>query len=132
MCVEQPDASDEELLADIIQEKKKFKTVNQQNLDFIRKIFNNIDSCLEEIDSKIQMYAPSFPLDKISKVDMNILRLGTYEILYGDCQEVPAVVAINEAIELAKTFGNESSPKFVNAVLNAIMNKEKSCQNDNP
>ena len=53
ICVEQPDASDEELLADIIQEKKKFKTVNQQNLDFIRKIFNNIDSCLEEIDSKI-------------------------------------------------------------------------------
>jgi len=73
-----------------------------------------------EIDNIIVKAAPEWPLDKISNVDRNILRLGLFELLFADRGEVPAKVAINEAIELAKTFGGETSGKFVNGVLGAV------------
>jgi len=72
----------------------------------------------QEIDSQIQKAAPTWPLDQISKIDLNVLRLAIFEILFDN--EVPLKVAINEAIELAKTFGSDVSPKFVNGVLGAI------------
>ena len=71
-----------------------------------------------EIDQYITRYAPEWPIDQITVVDRNILRLGIFELLFA--HEVPAKVAINEAIELAKTFGGESSGRFVNGVLGAI------------
>src|SRR6185436_9106577 len=67
-----------------------------------------------------QKAAPDWPLDKISPVDRNVLRVGLYELLFADREEVPAKVAINEAIELAKTFGGETSGRFVNGVLGAV------------
>ncbi|MFA6585781.1 MAG: transcription antitermination factor NusB [Candidatus Paceibacterota bacterium] len=72
------------------------------------------------IDEIIRKAAPDWPLDKISVVDRNILRIGLTELLFGDRKEVPPKVAINEAIELAKTFGGENSSKFVNGVLGAV------------
>lgn len=72
----------------------------------------------QEIDEVITHYAPEWPLDQITIVDRNILRIGVYELKYND--EIPPKVAINEAIELAKSFGGESSGKFVNGVLGAI------------
>src|SRR3989344_1321528 len=72
------------------------------------------------VDEIIEKAAPDWPLDKISVVDRNILRLGLTELLFGDRKEVPPKVAINEAIELAKTFGGENSGKFVNGVLGAV------------
>ena len=72
----------------------------------------------EEIDKLITKFAPEWPLDQITIVDRNVLRLGTYELRFEE--SIPAKVAINEAIELAKTFGGESSGKFVNGVLGAI------------
>ncbi|MDE2399637.1 MAG: transcription antitermination factor NusB [Patescibacteria group bacterium] len=72
------------------------------------------------IDEIIEKAAPDWPLDKISIVDRNILRIGLYELLFGDRTQVPPKVAINEAIELAKTFGGENSSKFVNGVLGAV------------
>ena len=74
----------------------------------------------EEIDKLIEKYAPQWPINKINLVDRNILRLGIYELLYGDSQEVPHKVAINEAIELAKEFSGETSGRFVNGVLGSI------------
>jgi N utilization substance protein B len=71
-----------------------------------------------EIDGTIRKFAPDWPLEKITTVDRNILRIATYELLYNE--EIPSKVAINEAIELAKTFGGESSGRFVNGVLGAI------------
>lgn len=91
---------------------------------FIYDTYNGIIENVDELDSAIQMHAPSFPLDKIAKIDLCILRLGGYELLYSDKKNVPSVVAINESIELAKAYGSENSPKFVNAVLNAIMKKD--------
>lgn len=72
------------------------------------------------IDEIIEKAAPDWPIDKISIVDRNILRIGLCELLFGDRSEVPPKVAINEAIELAKTFGGENSSKFVNGVLGAV------------
>lgn len=73
----------------------------------------------EEIDAMIQQWAPHWPIEQITNVDRNVLRLGIYELKFGK-QEVPPKVAINEAIELAKTFGGDASGKFVNGVLGAI------------
>jgi N utilization substance protein B len=72
------------------------------------------------IDELISKCAPEWPLEQIASVDRAILRIGAFELLYGDYDEVPPKVAINEAIELAKSFGSDSSPKFVNGVLGTI------------
>ena len=74
----------------------------------------------QTLDAIITKAAPDWPLNKISMVDRNILRMGLYELLFGDRKEVPAKVAINEAIELAKTFGGETSGRFVNGVLGTV------------
>jgi len=86
-------------------------------------VFSLIDQILKKqvmIDKIIEASAPDWPIDKISVVDRNILRIGLTELLFGDRTQVPPKVAINEAIELAKTFGGENSGKFVNGVLGAV------------
>lgn len=77
---------------------------------------------IPDLDAYIQSSAPEWPLDKINKIDLAILRLGAYELLYDG--EVPPKVVIDEAVEIAKTYGTESSPAFVNGVLGTIL-KEK-------
>ena len=72
------------------------------------------------IDKLIEKCAPEWPLEQVTLVDRNILRLGIYELMFGNYDEVPPKVAINEAIELAKTFGSDSSARFVNGVLGTI------------
>lgn len=72
------------------------------------------------IDSLIEKCAPEWPLEQVTVVDRNILRLGIYELMFGNYEEVPPKVAINEAIELAKTFGGDNSARFVNGVLGTI------------
>ena len=72
------------------------------------------------IDEIIEKAAPDWPIDKISIVDRNILRIGLTELLFGDRKEVPPKVAINEAVELAKAFGGQNSSKFVNGVLGTV------------
>ena len=86
-------------------------------------VFTLIDEVFKKrlmIDEIIEKAAPDWPMDKISVVDRNILRIGLTELLFGDRMQVPPKVAINEAIELAKTFGGENSGKFVNGVLGAV------------
>lgn len=72
------------------------------------------------IDTLIEKCAPEWPLEQVTVIDRNILRLGIYELMYGNYDEVPPKVAINEAIELAKSFGSDASPRFVNGVLGTI------------
>lgn len=85
---------------------------------FVDELVDGVKKHMEEINATIVKYAPEWPLDQITIVDRNILRLGIYELKYSE--NIPAKVAINEAIELAKNFGGESSGKFVNGVLGAI------------
>ena len=87
---------------------------------FIYKLVEAVVKHHEKLDLIIEKAAPEWPMAQIAIVDRNVLRLGLYELLFADKKEVPARVAINEAIELAKTFGGENSGKFVNGVLGAI------------
>lgn len=88
--------------------------------DFIWNLIAGIMEKLGEIDNWIVKYAPEWPIEQITITDRNVLRIGIYELIYGKRDEVPPKVAINEAIELAKNFGGESSGKFINGVLGAI------------
>ena len=85
---------------------------------FSKNLVEGVEKHREEIDQDITDHAPEWPLSQITIVDRNVLRIGIYEMKFDE--EIPAKVAINEAIELAKTFGGESSGKFVNGVLGAI------------
>jgi len=87
---------------------------------FIEELTQNVLSKQADLDKIIEKAAPDWPLDKISVIDRNILRMGLYELLFSDRKEVPAKVAINEAIELAKSFGGENSGKFINGVLGSV------------
>jgi len=87
---------------------------------FIDGLIKGVIEKKDKIDSIIEKAAPDWPIDKIAPMDRNILRIGLYELLFGDREEVPPKVAINEAIELAKTYGGTTSGKFVNGVLGAV------------
>jgi len=91
-----------------------------QDASFMGTLMKNVIDKREELDKIITQAAPDWPIEKISIVDRNVLRLGLYELLFADRNEVPAKVAINEAIELAKTYGGENSGKFINGVLGAV------------
>lgn len=91
-----------------------------KDASFMQELLDNILSKQKEINIIIEKAAPEWPIDKISIVDRNILRIGLFELLFSDRKEVPSKVAINEAIELAKTFGGESSGRFINGVLGAV------------
>lgn len=87
---------------------------------FVFSLVNTVLKKREVIDEIIEKAAPEWPINKISVIDRNILRMGLTELLFGDRTQVPPKVAINESIELAKTFGGENSSKFINGVLGAV------------
>ena len=113
---------------DFYRGSKDVMTVTDRNLeefaaqldekDFTRDIVKGVVLHQSEIDTAIRRFAPDWPLEKITPVDRNVLRIASFELMYNF--EIPSKVAINEAIELAKTFGGESSGKFVNGVLGAV------------
>lgn len=88
--------------------------------EFAWKILHGVVRHLAEIDGILKKAAPEWPLEKIAIIDRNILRVGLYELLFADKDEVPPKVAINEAIELAKNYGGPNTPRFVNGVLGTI------------
>jgi len=90
------------------------------DISFAKRVLDTTLKNQKAIDAVIEKAAPDWPIEKISIVDRNILRIGLSELLYGNRKEVPAKVAINEAIELAKQFGGENSGKFINGVLGAV------------
>ena len=86
--------------------------------EFVYSLAEGVVSKLAEIDDIIKKHATEWPIDQITLVDRNVLRLGIYELLF--LKQVPPKVVINEAVELAKTFGGESSGKFLNGVLGTL------------
>ncbi|HQB84912.1 MAG TPA: transcription antitermination factor NusB [Candidatus Pacearchaeota archaeon] len=96
-----------------------------QEKDFIFTLIKGISDNIEKIDNIIKVAAPEWPIEQVAIVDRNVLRIGLYELLFGDKSEVPPKVAINEAIELAKNFGGESSGRFVNGVLGTVFREMK-------
>lgn len=91
-----------------------------EDTDFIFDLVLGVEKHRQDIDALIVESAPDWPLEQITNIDRNVLRLGIYELKFANADDVPPKVAINEAIELAKTFGGPSSGKFVNGVLGTI------------
>lgn len=101
---------------------RNLSTIGSGLLDteYPKRLLEGIISHLEEINQLICEGAPQWPLNKINIIDRNVLRIGIYELLFANKKEVPPKVAINEAVELAKVFGGESSKRFINGVLGTI------------
>lgn len=98
---------------------KEFKD-KTNDFSFAKMIFDGVRENQSDIHEKIRHYAPEWPIEKIAKIDKVILEIAIYEMTgKGD---VPAVVALDEAIELSKSYGNQNTPKFINGVLNALLN----------
>ncbi len=89
---------------------------------YARSLVVNISRYRETMDAYIQSHAPEWPLDQVAIIDRNLLRMALYEFTLGD---VPVKVAINESVELAKRYGGDSAPRFVNGVLGALVPKQK-------
>jgi len=99
-----------------------------KDVNLIWQLVDGVCDNLTKLDKIIEKAAPEWPIEQINLIDRNVLRIGLFELLYGKKDEVPPKVAINEAIELAKNFGGESSGRFVNGVLGTVykeIEKEK-------
>jgi N utilization substance protein B len=107
-----------EAMAEIIRHSISEFAPTYDDPGFIKELIDGVLNRQAEIDGIITHYAPEWPIEQITVVDRNILRIGVYELKW--VPNIPSKVAINEAIELAKTFGGESSGRFVNGVLGAI------------
>lgn len=110
----------EELEAVMERNKKEFGPGLEEEYPFVERLVMGAVEHLAAIDEIIGKAAPEWPIEQITAVDRAVLRLGLYELLFGNNEEVPPKVAINEAIELAKSFGGESSGRFVNGVLGTV------------
>jgi N utilization substance protein B len=95
------------------------ETLSQATLSFSEELVQGVLQRKSELDAVIGKFARAFPVEQMSIIDRNVLRLAIFEILFGD--KTPVKVAINEAIELAKTFGGESSSRLVNGVLGVVV-----------
>jgi len=115
------DFSDKELdLNTIVERNLEEFGPGLEDKTFVWELVTGVVEHLKELNNIIKTAAPQWPINQISIVDRNILRLGIYELLYEDKKAVPPKVAINEAIELAKSFGGENSGKFINGVLGTV------------
>ena len=111
---------DNNLIGDIVVRNAEEFAPGMSDFSFAKKLADGVVKKKADLDMIIGKAAPEWPIDKIANVDRNVLRLGLYELIFADRKEVPAKVAINESIELAKSFGGETSGKFVNGVLGAV------------
>lgn len=93
-------------------------TLSEESAAFTRGLVSGVIQNKEKIDQNIRRFAPAWPIEQIPVIDRNILRLAIFELLFDN--GAPVKVAINEAVELAKRFGSNSSPKFVNGVLGSV------------
>ncbi|OGO16575.1 MAG: transcription antitermination factor NusB [Chloroflexi bacterium RBG_16_48_7] len=106
----------------IIANIRKETGMKEDSLGFTRELISGVIENRDKIDEAIRKYAPLFPLEQIASVDRNILRIAIFEILFNN--KTPVKVAVNEAVELAKGFGGDTSPKFVNGVLGSIISSK--------
>jgi len=109
-----------QVLKDIVERNIKDFGPGLEELDFIWQIIEGIEKHINELDKIIEKAAPEWPIAQIAIIDRNVLRIGLLELIYSNKEEVPPKVAINEAIELAKTFSGTTSGKFINGVLGTV------------
>ena len=103
----------------LIKELDKANEVNKEDLEYIKSISKGVSEKVSELDEAISKHLKGWKMERICKTDLAILRLAIYEILYRD--DIPYKVSVNEAVELAKSFGEDSSPSLINGVLAGIV-----------
>ena len=108
--------------AEVFQARLEETPLSNDLADFARQIIFGVLPLTHDLDQLISKYAPEWPLDQIAAIDRNILRLAFWE--FAIQRETPVKVAINEAVELAKLYGSDSAPRFVNGVLGALANHQ--------
>lgn len=101
-------------------EKNTTELEDKEQAEFIKSLFFGVLEKREVIDAMIEKAAPEWPIGQINMVDRNVLRLGIFELIFSNPEAVPPKVAINEAIEIAKSFGSDSSGRFINGVLGTV------------
>jgi N utilization substance protein B len=105
---------------EVIQHAIAEEALTEENTEFVRELVSGVIDNKKQIDANIKKFAPTWPIAQISVIDRNILRLAIFELLFDN--KTPIKVAINEAVELAKNFGSDSSPRFINGVLSSVSN----------
>jgi N utilization substance protein B len=106
----------------VIQDRLEEEAYPDELAEFIRQIIFGVFPLREQLDQVIARFAPEWPLDQIAAIDRNILRIATWE--FAARRDTPLKVAINEAVELAKAFGSDSAPRFINGVLGSLAEHE--------
>ena len=101
-------------------------SLSESAASFVQTLVQGVLTNLREIDRTIERFAPSWPLSQLAIVDRNVLRIAVFELTLSD--ETPPKAVINEAVELAKLFGSENSPKFINGVLGSVLEETKSIE----
>ncbi|MFN2245429.1 MAG: transcription antitermination factor NusB [Anaerolineae bacterium] len=108
--------------AAVIERRLQDAPLPEAGADFARDLVEGVSTHQQRLDGLVGRYAPEWPVDQIAIIDRNILRMAIFEILMRD--DTPVKVAINEAVELAKEFGSDSSGRFVNGVLGSLVSSE--------
>lgn len=104
---------------DVLTHRLEEEQLTGDGESFARQLVQGVISDKDELDQLITKFAPEWPVDQLAIIDRNVLRLALYELLH--MSDVPIKVAINEAVELAKTYGSDSAPRFINGVLGAFL-----------
>jgi N utilization substance protein B len=103
----------------VVNRRAEEENLPEEGIEFADGLVKGVTEHRAELDAIIRRHAPEWPVDQLALVDRNILRMALYELQYA--QDVPIKVAINEAVELAKQFGSDTAPRFVNGVLGAFL-----------
>jgi len=109
----------EEVLARLVYDE----SIDEETYDFVSSLVEGVQSHRRQLDSIIEEHAPAFPVDQMAPIDRTILRIALYELVF--TSSVPVKVSINEAVELAKTFGGTGTPRLVNGVLGSVVAKQQ-------
>jgi len=116
------------LPGEVLDERIKDAKLQNELADFAREIVMGVLPITQQLDEQIAKHAPEWPLDQVAVIDRNILRIALWEFAVGQC--TPVKVAINEAVELAKKYGADSSARFVNGVLGSLADREAEIKQD--
>ncbi|MDD2521570.1 MAG: transcription antitermination factor NusB [Anaerolineaceae bacterium] len=106
------------LLGEVLDERSLDQELDESQYEFARALISGVRENAPTLDKLISEHAPEWPLDQVAVVDRNILRMALWEVAF--YQKTPLKVGINEAVELAKMFGTDSSPRFINGVLGSL------------
>ncbi len=108
---------------EVLEQRLEDNPLERAGVEFAERLIHGVVGYQEQMDTLIARYAPEWPLDQMAVIDRNVLRIAIYEFLVTD--ETPVKVAINEAVELAKVYGSDSAPRFINGVLGTLADHQE-------